>query len=377
MAQNDKLFKVLDEYIYFDDVLESQEYAKNNPGKVVTRNPNYNKSAMSFHKRNKRQKSEKTPKMILEYLNKHVISQDEAKKEIALAIYYHTLRSHYPSNSKITPNGPVMIIGPTGSGKTFIVQKACDFTGTLFLHVDTASMVPEGIKGYSVSSLIQDLIFMADGDMEKASRAVIFFDEIDKLFYKDDSDAQFATRVSSQLLRFLEGGTFKVYNPSLTSEKESIDFNAKNVQFILGGAFQSILDDKQERKPVVGFTKEPTNNNNYKITLEDLYKNDVPKELLGRMSAIVNLQPLSESDYYTILTKSESSPLKEFVDKIKFHGDNVNISDNTLREISKIAAENELGVRSIRQTLKKIFNDALFNVADTEYTTHTIAFKDK
>ena len=95
------------------------------------------------------------------------------------------------------------------------------------------------------------------------------------------------------------------------------------------------------------------------------------------MSAIVNLQPLSESDYYTILTKSESSPLKEFVNKIKFHGDNVNISDNTLREISKIAAENELGVRSIRQTLKKIFNDALFNVADTEYTTHTIAFKDK
>lgn len=376
MSQNSKLFKVLDEYIYFDNALESQEYAKKNPGKVVVRNPHGDEALK--HKEvvsPKKTKISISPKMILAHLNRHVISQDEAKKEVALAIYYHRLKSEYPTNKNIGSNAPIMIVGPTGSGKTFIVQKASEFVDSVFLHVDTASMVPEGIKGYSVTSLIKDLISLADGDIERASKAVIFLDEIDKLFLGEDSDLNYSKRVANQLLRLLEGSTFKVYSSS-AEDKESIDFDSKNVQFILGGAFQSILDEKKVRKTVMGFNKEQIEADAQKITLENLYKTDVPKELLGRMSSIVNLYPLNEDDYYKILTQSDSSPLSEFINKITFHGDKVDIDDETIHKVAKIAAQSELGVRAIKQTLKSMFNDALFSAADGEYTTHAITFKE-
>ena len=376
MSQNNKLFKVLNEYIYFDNALESQQYAKSNPGKIVVRNTDVTEQTAYIEKVvTKKPKVEKSPKMILEYLNKHIVSQDEAKKEIALAMYYHSLKSKYETNKDIGTNGPLMIVGPTGSGKTFMVQKASDFVDSIFLHVDTASMVPEGIKGYSVNSLIQDLIYLADEDIEKASKAVIFLDEMDKLFLGEDSDLNYSKRVTSQLLRLLEESTFKVYD-STGGEKESIDFDTKNIQFILGGAFQSILDEKQKRKSVMGFTNDLTETPIQKITLEDLYKTEVPKELLGRMNSIVNIYPLSEDDYYKILTQSESSPLKEFINKINFHGDKVDINDETLQKVAKVAAESELGVRAIKQTLKGMFSDALFSAADGEYKTHNITYKE-
>lgn len=379
MSQNNKLFKVLDEYIYFDNALESQEYAKNNPGKVVVRNTEtyYEQIILptTDEYKVKQPMIDKSPSMILEYLNKHIISQDEAKREIALAMYYHNLKSNYEDNDEIGTNGPIMIVGPTGSGKTFIVEKACEYIDALFLHVDTASMVPEGIKGYSVNSLVQDLIYLADKDIDKATKAVIFLDEMDKLFLQDDSDLNYGARVTSQLLRLLEGSTFKVYD-SKNGDKESIDFDTKNIQFILGGAFQSILDKKKVGKSVMGFTKEKIEAAKEEITLEDLYKTEVPKELLGRMNSIVNLHPLGKDDYYKILTQSESSPLNEFINKITFHGDKVEISDETLQDIAKVADNSVLGVRAIKQTLKSMFNNALFSAADREFKTHVISYKE-
>jgi len=375
MSQNLQLFKVLDEHIFFNDAEEAQAYAKNNPGKAVVRNSNFSNPTIQLKNSVKEPKLDKSPRMILEYLNKHIISQDEAKKDVALAMYYHSLTSKYSMNKDIGTNGPVMIVGPTGSGKTFIVEKACEYIDTLFLHVDAASMVPEGIKGYSVNSLIQDLISLADGDILKASTAVIFLDEIDKLFLKDESELNYGARVASQLLRLLEGSIFKVEDLASYTKNEGADFNTKNIQFILGGAFQSILDEKQILKPIMGFTKEKVESQKQKITLEDLYQSDVPKELLGRMNSIVNLHSLCHDDYYKILTQSSSSPLNEFVNKITFHGDKVDIGDEILHDIAQIATKSELGVRAIKQTLKSIFSDALFNTADGDYTTHIISYK--
>ena len=107
-------FRVLNEEIYFDSAKESQEYAKNNPGVVVIRNSNANKT--SEHPIKKRQLLDISPNMILNHLNKHVISQNDAKIDIALSMYYHSLKSKYPTNKNITTNGPIMMIGPTGSG---------------------------------------------------------------------------------------------------------------------------------------------------------------------------------------------------------------------------------------------------------------------
>lgn len=374
---NNKHFKVLDEYIYFNDAQESQEYAKNNPGKSVIRNPDAAKFTPQNNQINKNLKINTTPNMILEYLNKHIIAQDDAKKEIALAMYYHSLKSKFSSNKDIGINGPVMMVGPTGSGKTFIVQKACEIIDTVYIHVDTSSMVSEGIVGYSIENLGRDILKKANNNIQKASHCVVFFDEMDKLFLSNENEH--SSKVASQLLRLIEGTKIKITpsyaelaaNPNIVSEIDS-----SNMQFILGGAFQWILDEKADIKSTVGFAKPAIQEENHSITLEDLYDQDIPKELLGRMNAIVNLHPLTENDYYKILTQSESSPLKEFTKKIEFHGDKVEISDDTLRDISKIAANSKLGVRSIKQTLKVMFKDALFSAPDGDFLTHIIVCKE-
>ena len=368
-------YKISNEEIYFNDALEAQEYAKNNPGKSVIRNPNIAKFIPEKIQHKKGLKINTTPNMILEYLNKHIIAQDEAKKEIALAMYYHSLKSKFSSNKDIGINGPVMMVGPTGSGKTFIVQKACEFIDTAFIHVDTSSMVPEGIVGYSIGDLGKDIFKIANNDMNKATHCVVFFDEMDKLFNNEEH----GDNVASQLLRLIEGTKIKLSYTyvELAADPDVIrEIDSSNMQFILGGAFQWILDEKSTTKSTVGFAKPVMQEENHSITLEDLYEQDIPKELLGRMNTIVNLHPLTENDYYKILTQSESSPLREFVNKVEFHGDKVEVSDDTLRKISKIAANSKLGVRSIKQTLKAMFKDALFSSPEGAFLTHTIVCKE-
>ncbi len=379
MSQSNKLFKVLDEYIYFDSAQESQEYAKNHPGKTVVRNAELDELVESVVKKlvQKQPKLGISPKKIFEYLNEHVISQDKAKKDIALAMYYHSLKSKYSTNKSIGTNGPVMIVGSTGSGKTFIVQKACEFIDAVFIHVDTSSMVPEGIKGYSIGTLAEEIMQKSKYDIHQASHCVVFFDEIDKLFHGEDA-SEYGPRVATQLLRFIEGTKVQLSNDIVEKIKYSStdELDTSNIQFILGGAFQWILDEKADKKSTMGFNNQKVEEPSNAITLEDLYKENIPKELLGRMSTIVNLKKLSEHDYFKILTSSKSSPLHEFINKLDFHGDKVEISDETLHEVSKVAAQSALGVRALKQILKSMFSEALFNTAEGEYQIHVIAYKE-
>lgn len=376
MSQNDKLFKVLDEYIYFNDAEESQEYAKNNPGIIVVRNSEIVELIESGRKVVlKYPKINISPKMILDYLDTHVISQDEAKKDIALAMYYHSLKTKYSENKDIGTNGPVMIVGPTGSGKTFIVDKACEAIDTTFIHVDTSSMVPEGIKGYSIGTLADEIVEKSDYNLHRASHCVVFFDEMDKLFNSEDV-SEYGPKVASQLLRLIEGTNIKLSNDIVEKiDTPTDELNTTNIQFILGGAFQWILDEKIDTTQEMGFNTQAKDESTNEITLEDLYKESIPKELLGRMSSIVNLRELSEDDYFKILTTSKSSPLNEFINKVEFHGDRIEISEETIFEVSKVAAKSKLGVRAIKQTLKRMFSDALFSAADREYKTHVITYK--
>ena len=372
-----KPFKVLDEEIFFDDAQTSQEYAKENPGKVVVRNVDTLEVTTQRYIQKKEKKLHKTPKMILHYLNQYVIAQDEAKRDIALTMYYHSLKSNY--FSEIENSAPIMLVGPTGSGKTFIVQKACQYIDTVFIHVDASSMVPEGIKGYTISDLAADIVRKANYDMNRAMKCVVFFDEVDKLFKNDENSTDYGSEVSNQLLRFIEGREIELSredykNTIYTGYSKTLTTNF--MQFILGGAFQWIIDTKPKNNVSIGFAQEEETQSD-KITLEDLYSEGVPKELLGRMSRIVNLKKLSQNDYLKILTDSKSSPLNEFIQKIEFHGDKVDISNDTLIEVTKVASQSELGVRALKQILNNMFSEALFNTADEEFKTHIITLKEK
>ena len=375
MSQNNKQFKVLDEHIYFNNAQESQEYAKNNPGKVIVRNLDEQEASIEKRVVKKEKKLQKTPKMIFNYLNEHIVAQEEAKRDIALTLYYHSLKSKY--FNAIENSSPIMLVGPTGSGKTFVVQKACEYMDMLFIHVDTSSMVPEGIKGYSISDLAEDIVKLSGYDINRAMKCVVFFDEVDKLFKNDENTTDYGSDIANQLLRFIEGReislskevyvktAYKVLSTSLTT---------KYMQFILGGAFQWIIDTKPKHSSSIGFTREEQNLSE-RITLEDLYKEGVPKELLGRMQTIVNLKKLSKEDYLQILTSSKSSPMHEFIQKIEFHGDKVEISDEALEDVARVASESELGVRALKQILKGMFRDALFNTADGENQTYRIKYE--
>jgi ATP-dependent protease Clp ATPase subunit len=211
--------------------------------------------------------------------------------------------------------------------------------------------------------------------MQKAEHCVVFFDEMDKLFHPDDDE--YGSEVSHQLLRFIEGTTVNIPKQDMDGVDE-YRLDTHTMQFILGGAFQWIVDKKESNTSKnMGFLQDDSTviKEQTGITLEDLYEEDVPKELLGRMHTIVNLYPLTEEDYYKILTQSDKSPLQEFVDKVEFHGDSVIVDDEVICAVAKYAANSDLGVRSIRQILKKLFSEALFLAPGAEHKTHHIKYK--
>ena len=150
-----------------------------------------------------------------------------------------------------------MIVGPTGSGKTFVVQKACEYIDTVFIHVNTSSMVLEGIMGYSIGDFGKDILKKADYNMHKALHCVVFFDEMDKLFSSEDA-SDYGDRVASQLLHLIEGTKIKLSNDIIEKiiDKQADELDTSNMQFILGGAFQWILDEKKKHKSTVGFVQE-------------------------------------------------------------------------------------------------------------------------
>lgn len=365
---------------FFDSAHEAQEFAKTHPGVVVSRVQNSNRYAVQTsdtikhpHVNPKSKRSSCTPSDILEHLNKHVISQDDAKKEIALALYYHHLKIQQSASQHIKNNGSVMLVGPTGTGKTFIIKKACEYMNMLYVNVDASSLVPEGIVGFCISDLIADILQKASYNLAKASHCVIFFDEVDKLFTSDKT-TEYGQKVANQMLKMIEGEKIKLSSPKTIGDVVLTELDTTNMQFIFGGAFQWILDGKKESKSTMGFIPHKVIESDA-LSIEDLYANGVAKEFLGRINTVVNLKSLSLNNIYDILTKSESSPLKKYIDKIKMHGCTVCISEETLQKVAQESANNPLGVRSIDFTLKRIFKDALFTAPEGRVKQFDIILK--
>lgn len=347
--------------MYFEDALLAQHYAKKNPGSVVTRSQNSDGYTVTLKNTRPHAVSEKiSPNFILSYLNHHVISQNDAKEEIALALYYHHQKYQIREQKNVRNNGPVMLIGPTGTGKTFMVQKACECIEIPFIHVDTASLVPEGYKGYSISNLMEDILEKTEYDIIKAEHTVVFFDEVDKLFTPDEITADFYVNVAQQMLRMIEGTIFKFVHTISINGKEIEGLNTTNMQFIFGGAFQWLLDERDYAAPVMGFASSQKSESIAYLTVEDLYASGVAKEFLGRVSTVVSLMPLGKEDIYAVLTQSESNPIKKYIDKILQNGCRVNIPDSTYQKIASEAANHPLGVRSLDFILKRLFKKALF-----------------
>ncbi len=293
-----------------------------------------------------------TPKAIVKMVKKYVKGQDSAVESLANAFYYqHKIarKSTKLYNTDLLGRiEPLLLVGPTGSGKSFLVKKMAETIDLPFVSVDASSMVSVGIKGYNTNDALKDLIRKSNYRVEEAQNGIIYFDEIDKLLVHHDGRS-----ILSQLLRIIEGSTIFIEKNNHSEEREfetikSID--TTHIFFILGGSFE------MQNRASSGFIKQKR----HFASRYDFEDAGIPKELIGRIEDVIVLNKLSRDDLRDILLHSKESPLKKYQKLLSLNDKELVLEDDTLNKIIDEAAESPYGARTLNALLKNYLKEQLF-----------------
>ena len=321
-------------------------------------------------------KSIPAPHQIKQQLDEHVVGQEKAKKMLSVAVYNHYKRVFADTSDGIEiEKSNVLMIGPTGSGKTYLVKTLARLLDVPLAIADATSLTEAGYIGDDIESVISKLLAAADNDVDKAEHGIVFIDEIDKIAKKKETRTRDVSgeSVQQELLKMLEGSVVEVpvggSSKNMMVPTTTVDTN--NILFICGGAFpdlEDIIKERLTKRATIGFGAElkdrfdEDENIVHQVTIDDLRAFGMIPEFLGRLPVIMTLDALSEDYMVDILTKPRNAIVKQYKKLLAMDEVELNFEEEALHVIARKALEKHTGARALRAIIEEYMQDIMFEI---------------